>query len=199
MAGGLGAKLAVGCLIAVGVGAGCVALSVSPIPLPSRASGHRQRRGRPAEHMVVAYEQLSPSVGAQLSSTVATASPSPTHVSVVHADADGASRTSKPRPAEMAQREFGIEHSTGQASLQSSGSGGSSVGGSSATAQTASAAREFAGAAAATGSEDEAQSGTAQAHDVTSASGAVQSHATSASAETEHSDPSAAAREFGLR
>lgn len=191
MAGGLGAKLAVGCLVAVSVGAGCVALSVSPIPLPGRSTAHRHHTQHSGEHMVVAYEQLSPPVGAQLDSALGAASASSTrgHGPDGAPGSASASSASKPRPAEMAQREFGIEHATGKDSAQSSASGGSAQ-----TAQTASAAREFTGATSANaatasaGGESPSQSGAS-----------AQASASSGSSATEPSDPSAAAREFGLR
>ena len=68
--GGLGAKLVVGCLVAVSVGAGCVALTVGPI-VPSHARTHRRHLARAAGPRIpVADEALSRAqVGAQLSSS----------------------------------------------------------------------------------------------------------------------------------
>jgi DNA-directed RNA polymerase specialized sigma24 family protein len=99
--GGVGAKLAVGCLVAVGVGAGCVALSIAPIaPHPA----HR----RHAVHVAGprgGYEALSaaPAVVLPVSAGV---TPS-TRGGASTPASTGASPTLT--PAARASREFGLE------------------------------------------------------------------------------------------
>ena len=104
--GGLGAKLAVGCLVAVSVGAGCVALTVAPI-VPSQPSTHHRHLVRTAGlHIPLADGALSPAqVGAQLSAG-ATSSP---QAATSRRAASAAGSSSALTPAARANREFGLE------------------------------------------------------------------------------------------
>jgi RNA polymerase sigma factor (sigma-70 family) len=99
--GGVGAKLAVGCLVAVGVGAGCAALTIAP------GSPHRPAHHRHVVHVagLRAYEAQSPS------STVV-----PPSAGVADTSHAGASRSASAigasaalTPAARAEREFGPE------------------------------------------------------------------------------------------
>ena len=134
--GGLGAKLAVGCLVAVSVGAGCVALTVGPI-LPSHARAHRRHLGH-GDGPHIAYEALSSSpVGAQLTSGAGFSSGA--GASRV-ASATGAALT----PAAKAGREFGLE----QPARQVSATVQPSVSDAARAASAGQASREFSGSAA---------------------------------------------------
>jgi DNA-directed RNA polymerase specialized sigma24 family protein len=106
MAGGLSAKLAVGCLLAVGVGAGCVALTIAPLA-PHRAT-HRRHvvHAASADQASGAYDTLSPSsVGAQLASGATSQS----RVGTPKPASSSGSSTSTLTPAAKASREFGPE------------------------------------------------------------------------------------------
>ncbi len=105
--GGLGAKLAIGCLVAVSVGAGCVALTVVPI-VPSHPRTHRRHAAHASESRIaVADQSLSSSpVGSQLTSAAASSSQAGVAKT---ASATGASGRFAPTPAAKASREFGLE------------------------------------------------------------------------------------------
>jgi len=134
--GGLGAKLAVGCLVAVSVGAGCVALTVGPI-LPSHARAHRRHLGH-GDGPHIAYEALSSSpVGAQLTSGVGFSSRAGASRA---ASATGAALT----PAAKAGREFGLEQSARQVSATVQ----PSVSDAARAASVGQTSREFSGSAA---------------------------------------------------
>jgi RNA polymerase sigma factor (sigma-70 family) len=103
--GGVGAKLAVGCLVAVSVGAGCVALTIAPIAPPHPV--HRRH----------AVHTAAPRGGYQ------TLSAAPTVVSPVSGGSNSSLRPGVSRrasvvvsqvlaPATRASREFGLEQST---------------------------------------------------------------------------------------
>jgi DNA-directed RNA polymerase specialized sigma24 family protein len=187
--GGLTAKLAVGCLVAVSVGAGCVALSLNPIA-PRRPAIHRHRhdRARAAPSTAVAYEALAPS---PLGSAQLTADATPqsgaaatgSGESAAHSSG-AASATPRVKPAAMAQREFGIEQPAHTAAPSSAPE---------TTARAASADASGEGGAIERGSSADSGSSTGSARE------AADSPAQSSPAVREHSDPSAAAREFGLR
>jgi RNA polymerase sigma factor (sigma-70 family) len=172
--GGIGAKLAVGCLVAVSFGAGCVALSVAPI-VPSHPHPHRRHVAHVSYSMApVADEALYPSpVGAQLTSADASSRAGATKT-VSADDGSGGSATSALTPAAKAAREFGLEQPAHQRTVAAQPSA--------ATARVASAEDGGSGAS-------------------TSASGAEPSHASAASNASsghESGGPSAAEREFGL-
>jgi DNA-directed RNA polymerase specialized sigma24 family protein len=101
--GGVGAKLAVGCLVAVGVGAGCVALSIGPI-----APRHPVRR----QHAVHA---AGPRAGYQALSAapavVLPVSAGATSSTRAGASTSASAGTASPAltPAARASREFGLE------------------------------------------------------------------------------------------
>jgi RNA polymerase sigma factor (sigma-70 family) len=102
--GGLGAKLAVGCLVAVSVGAGCVALTIAPI-VPRHAVHRHHFVHTAGPRASGAYEALSPSpVGAQLVSGTKPVSRAGAFQSP---SATGTSRALT--PAARASREFGLE------------------------------------------------------------------------------------------
>jgi len=166
--GGLGAKLVVGCLVAVSVGAGCVALTVGPI-VPSHARTHRRHLARAAGPQIPVADEASlttAQVGAALSSGATSSSRAGASRA---ASATGAALT----PAAKAGREFGLEQPARQvsATVQPSTSD---------TARAASvgqASREFSGSAAGSSSSGSSSGG----------------HGTPGSGGS-----SAAAREFGL-
>jgi RNA polymerase sigma factor (sigma-70 family) len=211
--GGITAKLAVGCLVAVSVGASCVALSLNPIaPLRSASASHRdlRRRAHVTQAAPVAYEALVPSpVGAELT---ADATSQPQSATASSAAGDGARRSSSGataasnlKPSAMAEREFGIEHAAGDQSAQTSASVSDTA--------HATAAREFSsadsagststgsgstnGGAGEEGSSGNATGSSGDTSGASSESSAAQSAPTSGS--HERSDPTAAAREFGLK
>ncbi len=182
--GGVGAKLAVGCLVAMSVGAGCVALNV--VPVIPRHAVHRRHVARVYSGGPEAkYALLNSSiVGAQsaLSATAPTRGGSSTRA--------GAASAALP-PQAKASREFGPE--------QALAPGGSRAVAS--AARTASTART----ASATGSASAGfervpttgSSGGVSAPTGTTASTGGQS-ATHPSAGGQSASPSAAQREFGL-
>ncbi len=102
--GGLGAKLAVGCLVAVSVGAGCVALTVAPIA--AHHAVHRRHLFHAAGPRASgAYEALSPSpIGAQLVSGTESVARA-----VASKSASTAGTSHALTPAARASREFGLE------------------------------------------------------------------------------------------
>jgi RNA polymerase sigma factor (sigma-70 family) len=109
--GGLGAKLAVGCLVAVSVGAGCVALTVGVGPIVPRHATHRRHVARVADSRAAgASAALDPSpVGAQLASDAT----SPARVGASPAAGRRTSDSSTTlTPAARATREFGLEQPT---------------------------------------------------------------------------------------
>jgi DNA-directed RNA polymerase specialized sigma24 family protein len=104
--GGLGAKLAVGCLVAVSVGAGCVALTVAPI-VPSHPKPHRRHLARTAAPQIpVVDEALSP---AQVGSRLSAGAMSPSRAVTSKSVASAAGSSSALTPAGRANREFGLE------------------------------------------------------------------------------------------
>jgi RNA polymerase sigma factor (sigma-70 family) len=181
--GGIGAKLAVGCLVAMSVGAGCVALTVAPI-LPSHPHPHRRNVAHTSySSSPIADEALSSSpVGAQLTSAGTSSSRAGTTKT---ASATGASATSALTPAAKASREFGLEqpaHQTTAVTQQSAH-----------TARVASAEGGGSGEHASTSGGSSTGSSAASTNASTSSSsggGGSSSH--------ESGGPSAAAREFGL-
>jgi DNA-directed RNA polymerase specialized sigma24 family protein len=101
--GGAGAKLAVGCLIAVSVGASCVALTVAPV-IPPRAVHHR--------HVAHVSSAAAPPRAQDVASSpsIAGTQPAlstPAPAGVVHSARTDASAA--PTPAAEASREFGLE------------------------------------------------------------------------------------------
>ncbi len=102
LAGGpLGAKLAVGCLLALGVGAGCVALEAHPQNGRAATHGHgahasAKRRGGTASEAVVQQH-------------VALSAVTPAAATAVQAPAQGARRLTAVAGAARAAREFGPE------------------------------------------------------------------------------------------
>jgi RNA polymerase sigma factor (sigma-70 family) len=108
LAGPLGAKLAVGCLVALGVGAGCVALDGRPGHEAGRA--HRSHAGRPA---LARAADASSGRAAPLGSPPAAFADAPAGAA--------ASATARPRAAAAtrASREFGPEQPAGSAKASS--------------------------------------------------------------------------------
>jgi RNA polymerase sigma factor (sigma-70 family) len=174
MAGGLGTKLAVGCLIAVSVGAGCVALTLGPI-LPIRGPGDERGRAHAAhsDAQAAAGASIFSALGARRASGVASAA--------------GASGLT---PAERAAREFGPEQPPRAVSATAARATAARSSAGRATAARAGdgiAAREFAPA----GSVADAQSpGGGEASALAPARRRPVIHA--------GADPQAAAREFGV-
>jgi RNA polymerase sigma factor (sigma-70 family) len=111
LAGGIGAKLAVGCALAVGLGAGCVALTLAPIA-PHR---HDIRRRRP-----VAADARAPGSGAYAALSLPFTGTSSTSTPAVGstggpASAAPAAGSSRLTPQAKATREFGPEQPAGAA------------------------------------------------------------------------------------
>jgi hypothetical protein len=99
--GGLGAKLAVGCLVAVSVGAGCVALTGVPIVPHYVPTVHHRHAARQNGHGLVGADVGFSSLagGVQTLSSAA---------AIVHAGAARAGTSSVLTPADKASREFGL-------------------------------------------------------------------------------------------
>jgi DNA-directed RNA polymerase specialized sigma24 family protein len=103
LAGGpLGAKLAVGCLLALGVGAGCVALTDGPGGLPAFRHSHRSVRERDAAN-------IHGAAGGSLNQARLTQGEpdGPSAGALAHGRAASVAALS---PSEQAAREFGPEH-----------------------------------------------------------------------------------------
>jgi DNA-directed RNA polymerase specialized sigma24 family protein len=116
LAGGpLGAKLAVGCLLALGVGAGCVALTESPAGRSAPRHSHRSARQRGAAG-------IRGAAGGSLNQASLTQG-EPDGPSAVALGGRSASVTAL-SPAERAAREFGPEHDATGADARSSFSAG---------------------------------------------------------------------------
>jgi DNA-directed RNA polymerase specialized sigma24 family protein len=122
VAGGAGAKFAVGCALAVGIGAGCVALSVSPVtpprarrtPAVSRSippGSTSQRTGAPA----LAADRSPPTSSPVRSSSTRSAQPAPPPGGTTQAPSSAPSSRASTASAK-ASREFGIEQPAGSAS-----------------------------------------------------------------------------------
>ncbi|HEY2141838.1 MAG TPA: sigma-70 family RNA polymerase sigma factor [Solirubrobacteraceae bacterium] len=123
LAGGVGAKLAVGCLVTVGVGAGCVALSGQPVA--RRHLTHSRHIARGNGQAGSAYEaaiQPIPITGARLTAPAIASSPG----------SGGTSNSISSRArAARANREFGLEQSatvSGVAGKARAAAAGSRVG-----------------------------------------------------------------------
>jgi RNA polymerase sigma factor (sigma-70 family) len=104
LAGGVGAKLAAGCLLALGVGAGCVALSVPSTQDRARPRHATARRAADRSGGSASAGQLPAATASALAPSLAAASSAPTG----RTSASGASGAS---PARQAAREFGPEQS----------------------------------------------------------------------------------------
>jgi DNA-directed RNA polymerase specialized sigma24 family protein len=172
--GGMGAKLAVGCLLALGVGAGCVAFTESPSGPPAPRHSHRSVRAGHASGIHHALDgsldgaALTPGASRESSSGALALEPSASAAAL--------------SPAEQAAREFGPEHGSGQAEARSSLSAGQAPKASSASSdQASSTARSFGER-----STQVASQGTGAARDAGTSSA------------PESSAPTAADREFGI-
>jgi hypothetical protein len=132
LAGGVGAKLAAGCLLALGVGAGCVALGGGSASMRDDArKPHATRR-----HAVDRSSRAAS--GAQtLAATASALAPSPAAASPAPSSANGASSAS---PARQAAREFGPEQPIAGGGQPGSTSAANSPVARAASAPTASAA-----------------------------------------------------------
>lgn len=120
LAGGpLGAKLAVGCLLALGVGAGCVALTESPGGLPVPRHSHRSARERGA----AGIDGIDGAAGGSLNQERLTQG-EPNGASAAALGRGGAASVAALSPAEQAAREFGPEHDATGAGARSSFSAG---------------------------------------------------------------------------
>jgi DNA-directed RNA polymerase specialized sigma24 family protein len=105
--GGLGAKLAVGCLVAVGVGAGCVALTVVPL-VPHHAVHRRHALHAAGARSASTYAALSSAqVAQQLVTAAAPGSRAGASRAVSVTRTSGKSHVLT--PAARASREFGLE------------------------------------------------------------------------------------------
>jgi type IV secretion system protein TrbL len=124
--GPLGAKLAVGCLLALGVGAGCVALEGQ-----SGQTGTRKHRAQVRQVAAVRGSRSSDSAGARLSAYRRPPAGAQNPVPAVTAD------PAPVAPAAQASREFGPEHAGAGRSPGST----ASTGGPAAAAQTATTSR----------------------------------------------------------
>jgi DNA-directed RNA polymerase specialized sigma24 family protein len=122
-AGPLGAKLAVGCLLAVGVGAGCVTLESGAV--------HRPDRRRTLHTALAARRAASAGVVQEASAGVPAASRS--------AAASGRASTAPLTASAHASREFGPEQAGGEGAGASGGSGGAVAGAGALSARVASA------------------------------------------------------------
>jgi hypothetical protein len=180
--GGITAKLAVGCLVAVSVGAGCVALSAGPIA-SLHARTHRRHLARtPPSRVPVADEALlsSAQLGAQLSSAGAASS---TRAGASRRTASsGAGGSQALTPAAKASREFGPEQTSHRVV--------------SAARPSISQAAHVASAAGGGSGESSSTTGGESPGSTTSSSGS--SAGGGGSSGHESGGPSAAAREFGL-
>ncbi len=178
LAGGVGAKLAVGCLVALGVGASCVALDLNPVhDLGGHASTHRRHSAGPREagtariattdaltpgylltggvSGVVRADGASSGVSGASSSAVASAQ---ALTPAARASREfgperafaGTSSSSAPRPGAPSARAASVR---GQATSEGSGSAGDS---SSTAVSGSSAAKEFTSTAASSSSGGQA-------------------------------------------
>jgi DNA-directed RNA polymerase specialized sigma24 family protein len=182
--GGVGAKLAVGCLVAVSVGAGCVAFTV--VPIVPRHAVHRRHvaRANDAGGPGAKYALLSSSIaGAQ---TVPGATASARGSSSTRAGVSAALV-----PAAKASREFGPEQALAPGGSRAVASAGLKASTARAASATGSASAGFERVPA-TGS-----SAGGSAPVGTTASTGGQS-ATRSSAAGQSASPSSAQREFGL-
>jgi DNA-directed RNA polymerase specialized sigma24 family protein len=111
LAGGpLGAKLAVGCLLAAGVGAGCAVLEGGLLAKHARAPVHKARGHAPRTG---ARAQLS------ALASVGSAAQAP----LVRASASTAAGSAQPTPSARASREFGIEQHSATGTVGATGLG----------------------------------------------------------------------------
>jgi DNA-directed RNA polymerase specialized sigma24 family protein len=124
LAGGVGAKLAVGCLVALGVGASCVALDLNPVhDLSGQAPIHRRhstRAGETGTARVATTDALTP--GYQLAGGVSGVTPVDSVPSGRSGVASAATSTQALTPAARASREFGPERAFAGTSSSSSSS-----------------------------------------------------------------------------
>lgn len=182
LAGGpLGAKLAVGCLLALGVGAGCVELSIghsaSRAHLHGNHSARAVRRGAPT--------------GLDGAGDASLTAAGPAGIGSAGANDDGFARgvsasATALTPADRASREFGPEQWLGAAGARSTTSGG----GQATAARSASAGSEQDSAAP-------AHAGGPSSAGVASATTGARAAASSAAASS-GAEGSAAQREFGI-
>ena len=126
LAGGVGAKLAVGCLVALGVGAGCVALDLNPVhDLGGQTPVHRRHPAGPGEAVtarVATTDALTPNY--QLAGDVSGVTPA-AGASAGRSEtgtASAATSTQALTPAARASREFGPERAFAGSSSSSSSS-----------------------------------------------------------------------------
>jgi DNA-directed RNA polymerase specialized sigma24 family protein len=124
LAGGVGAKLAVGCLVALGVGASCVALDLNPVhDLGGQTPVHRRHSAGPREAgtaRIATTGALTP--GYQLTGDVSGVTPADGAPSGRSGTASAATSTQALTPAARASREFGPERAFAGNSSSSSSS-----------------------------------------------------------------------------
>jgi RNA polymerase sigma factor (sigma-70 family) len=204
LAGGVGAKLAVGCLVALGVGASCVALDLNPVhDLGGQTPVHRRHSAGPGETgtaRVATTDALTP--GYQLAGDVSGVTPADGAPSGRSGTASAATSAQALTPAARASREFGPERafagtsSAGTSSSSSSSAPGApsakaaSVGGEAASGESSSA-----GDASSSGASSATKEFTSSAASNSGEQTAAQSPA---AASASSSGGNAAQREFGL-
>jgi hypothetical protein len=170
----MGAKLAVGCLLALGLGAGCVAFTESPGGPPAPRHSHRSARAGQASGV---HHALDGSLNGAGLTPGASRGPG--------AGAVGLERSASAAalsPAEQAAREFGPERGSGQAEARSSFSADQAPRASSVSSAKASSTTQSSGER----STQAASQGTGAAR------------AAEASSAPESSAPTPADREFGI-
>jgi RNA polymerase sigma factor (sigma-70 family) len=113
LAGSLGAKLAAGCLLALGVGAGCVALGVHPDD--RGAGGHRHRHASVSVRSNVRERSSGVATGTAASEAIARESGATVRTQ---------SAAAPVAPSAQAAREFGPEQAAGAAGAGSGGATG---------------------------------------------------------------------------
>jgi RNA polymerase sigma factor (sigma-70 family) len=201
LAGGVGAKLAVGCLVALGVGASCVALDLNPVhDLGGQAPVHRRHSAGPREAgtaRIATTDALSP--GYQLTGDVSGVTPADGDSSGRSGAASAATSAQALTPAARASREFGPERAFAGTSSSSSSSasapGAPSARAASVEGGAANDESSSAGDASSTGASSATKEFTSSA---ASSSGGPAGAQSSGSGSATNAGGDAAQREFGL-
>jgi RNA polymerase sigma factor (sigma-70 family) len=200
LAGGVGAKLAVGCLVALGVGASCVALDLNPVhDLGGQAPVHRRHSARPGEAVMAraaATDALTP--GYQLAGDVSGATPADGAPPGRSGAASAATSTQALTPAARASREFGPERAFAGTSSSSSSSSAQGAPSAKAASVGREAASDESSSAGDTSSGDASSASKEFTSSAASSSGGQAAAQSSAGGSATSGGGNAAQREFGL-
>jgi DNA-directed RNA polymerase specialized sigma24 family protein len=191
LAGGVGAKLAVGCLVALGVGASCVALDLNPVhDLGGQAPVHRRHSAGLRElgtARIATTDALKP--GYLLTGGVAGIVRAEGRSGVVSAATSAQALT----PAVRASREFGPERAFARTASSTSSSSSSGQG-----APSAKAASVGGGGASSAGAAGSTAASSASKEFTSGSGGQTAAQQSSTGASTSSSGGDAAQHEFGI-